>query len=381
MFVGNTAWSMYNFRLEVLKFMAKEYNVIVLAPDDAWGIKLRSEGIAYKPITIDNNGMSPLKDIKLLLDLFKLYKQYKPSLIFHYTIKPNIYGTLAAVLCGRIKSIAVVTGAGSVFSKSTFLTRLVKTMFRLSFLFSSEVWFLNKDDQNLFISSKLVSRSKVVLLPSEGINTLEFENCYECTQSEKFSFLYLGRILWDKGIAEYVESARKIKEKNKNVVFKILGFFDDKNPSAVPAKFADRWKEEGIIEYLGSSDNVSDVILGSDCIVLPSKYKEGIPRSLLEAASLEKPIIATDIPGCRDIVDDNVTGYLCQPNSAVDLQDKMEKMLGLTHDQRALMGKAGRENIKKKFDICFILEQYRKSVLDLVPNSDERQELAHLTSD
>lgn len=372
---------MYNFRLEVLKFMAKEYNVIVLAPDDAWGIKLRSEGIAYKPITIDNNGMSPLKDIKLLLDLFKLYKQYKPSLIFHYTIKPNIYGTLAAVLCGRIKSIAVVTGAGSVFSKSTFLTRLVKTMFRLSFLFSSEVWFLNKDDQNLFISSKLVSRSKVVLLPSEGINTLEFENCDECTQSEKFSFLYLGRILWDKGIAEYVESARKIKEKNKNVVFKILGFFDDKNPSAVPAKFADRWKEEGIIEYLGSSDNVSDVILGSDCIVLPSKYKEGIPRSLLEAASLEKPIIATDIPGCRDIVDDNVTGYLCQPNSAVDLQDKMEKMLGLTHDQRALMGKAGRENIKKKFDICFILEQYRKSVLDLVPNSDERQELAHLTSD
>lgn len=365
LFVGNTAWSMYNFRLEVLKFFTGDYNVIVLAPEDAWGNKLLSEGISYIPITIDNKGTSPLNDIKLMWDLYWLYRKCRPSLIFHYTIKPNIYGTLASLLCRKVKSIAVVTGAGSVFVKNTWLTKLVSLMFKCSLKFSHEVWFLNNEDRDLFISSKMVDRSKSVVLPSEGINTDQFKDCHATKNTEKFIFLYLGRVLWDKGVGEFVEAARKIKETRNGVIFQILGFLDQRTPSAIPPNIVTGWHREGIVEYLGSSDDVKKTILESNCIVLPSSYREGIPRSLLEAASLEKPVIASDIAGCRAVVEDGVTGYLCQPRNAFDLQQKMEKMIGLTIEQRESMGKAARKKIKKQFEIKAIIEQYQKSVIAL----------------
>ena len=363
LFVGNTAWSMYNFRLEVLQFFSRRYNVVVLAPEDAWGKKLLEKGITYVPIIIDNKGTSPLKDLQLLWQLYRLYKKYSPYLVFHYTIKPNIYGSLAAALC-RIKSIAVVTGAGSVFFKDTLLTKGIKCMFRFSFRYSKEVWFLNREDQALFISSRLVNPLKSVLLPSEGINTLDFRPPEFHTRETdgRFRFLYLGRILWDKGIGEYVEAAGKIKKNNRDVVFQILGFLDQRNPSAIPPEMVREWREQGIIEYLGTSDDVRETILHSDCIVLPSFYREGVPRSLLEAASLAKPIIASDVVGCRDVVDDPLTGYLCKPRSASDLQEKMERMLHTSQDERIRMGKSGRAKVKSQFAIGIILKQYQKSL-------------------
>jgi len=365
LFVGNTAWSMYNFRLEVLKFFSRDYNVVVLAPDDAWGTKLVREGITYVPIIIDNKGTSPLNDLKLLWKLYRLYRKYNPSLVFHYTIKPNIYGSAAAALL-RIKSIAVVTGVGTVFYKDNILTKWIRWMFRFSFRYPKEIWFLNKDDQELFTSAGLVGSTKSILLPSEGIDTSVFKNTGEASNSasDGFSFLFLGRVLWDKGIGEYVEAARNIKRQYSNIRFRILGFLDQRNPSAISPQTVTSWHQEGVIEYLGSSDNVKDVILGSDCVVLPSSYREGIPRSLLEAASLEKPVIASDIPGCREVVVDEVTGYLCQPMNANDLQKKMEKMLVASPDERIKMGRAGREKVKSQFAMEIILKQYQKSVLD-----------------
>jgi len=285
--------------------------------------------------------------------------------VFHYTIKPNIYGSTAAALL-RIKSIAVVTGVGTVFYKDNILTKWIRLMFRFSFRYPQEVWFLNKDDQELFASAGLVSSSKSILLPGEGIDIFTFKNTggVSNSTSDDFSFLFLGRILWDKGIGEYVEAARNIKTQYGNIRFRILGFLDQRNPSAIPPQMVTSWHQEGIIEYLGASDNVKDVILGSDCVVLPSSYREGIPRSLLEAASLEKPVIASDIPGCRDVVINEVTGYLCKPMSASDLQAKMVKMLLAQPDEREKMGKAGREKVKSQFAMEIILKQYQKSVLE-----------------
>jgi glycosyltransferase involved in cell wall biosynthesis len=159
-----------------------------------------------------------------------------------------------------------------------------------------------------------------------------------------------------------VEAARNIKKQYSNIRFKILGFLDQRNPSAIPPETVTNWHQEGIIEYLGSADNVKEVILGSDCVVLPSSYREGIPRSLLEAASLEKPVIASDVPGCRDVVVNELTGYLCKPMNVMDLQKKMEKMLLTSPDERIKMGKAGREKIKNQFAMKVILRQYQKSV-------------------
>jgi glycosyltransferase involved in cell wall biosynthesis len=227
------------------------------------------------------------------------------------------------------------------------------------------VWFLNEDDKELFISSNLVDSSKVVVIPGEGINTRVFKNSNELKCSEHLSFLYLGRILWDKGIGEFVEAARNIKRGNRKVLFKILGFIDQKNPSAISADVIEGWQREGIIEYLGASEDVKNTILSSSCVVLPSHFREGIPRSLLEAASLEKPVIATDIPGCRDVVDDNTTGYLCQPRNASDLQEKMERMIQLSYEERIRMGKAGRQKIKDQFEISSILKCYQNSIFNL----------------
>jgi glycosyltransferase involved in cell wall biosynthesis len=361
--VGNTAWSMYNFRLEVIRtLIAHHHDVTVLAPTDAWSEKLVAEGIPYIPVEMDNKGTSPGKDLGLYRRLYRLYKQHRPDLIFHYTIKPNIFGSLAAAACG-IQSIACVTGAGTVFIKHSWVTRVVRGLLRIALRFPRQVWFLNADDRNLFASYGLVKKNKIRLLPGEGIDTGKFSVERKVDSHGPMTFLYLGRLLWDKGIGEYVEAARQIKKDHPQVVFRMLGFLDAQNPSAVPRSAIEEWSREGLIEYLGVTDEVSSVIREADCVVLPS-YREGIPRSILEASAMGKPVIATDVPGCREVVEHAVTGYLCQPRSATDLRQSMERMIAMNEERRRAMGSAGRQKMADTFDIRRIITYY----LEVIPS-------------
>jgi len=370
--IGNTAWSMYNFRIGVAKALrVAGFEVLIAAPYDHTVALIRAEGFHHIDIKIDNKGISPKKDIMLLIDLYVLYKKFKPALIIHYTIKPNVYGGLAAKLA-NIKTISFVTGLGSMFIKQTAITNLIKLMYRISFSFSQRVWFLNHEDYIFFTKRKIVSDKKAEILPGEGIDTNSFslirqssENPFKPQDRNAFRFLFLGRILKDKGILELIAAIRLVKHKYPHIECQVLGFIDALNPSAISEAQLREWINEGLVVYLGQSNDVKPYIAEADCIVLPS-YREGISRTLLEAASMEKPIITTDVTGCRDVVDDGFTGFLCRVKDHNDLAEKMIKMLHLSFEQRILMGKNARKKVIKQFDEKLIIAKYLSTVQQLI---------------
>ncbi|RUM60730.1 MAG: glycosyltransferase family 1 protein, partial [Persephonella sp.] len=207
------------------------------------------------------------------------------------------------------------------------------------------------------VENKLIRKDKSIIIPGSGVNIQEFKPMKVKRNGNAFRFLLIARMLWDKGIEEYVEAARIIKQKYKNVEFLMLGATGVNNPSAIPEEKIKEWEKEGVIKYLGTTDNVKIEIAKADCIVLPS-YREGTSRVLLESASMEKPIITTNTTGCNNIVKDGLNGFLCKVKDAKDLADKMEEMLSLDEETRKLMGKRGREKILKEFDEKIVIKKY-----------------------
>ena len=365
---ANTSWYIYNFRLGLARALKeKGYEVIIVAPYDKYSDKLSKE-FKYYDIFINRKGINPIQDFKTFLMYYKIYKNIKPKVALHFTIKPNIYGTLACALLG-IKSIVTITGLGYTFSNTSWITKLVKFLYKFALSKADKVFFQNKDDYELFIKENLVEKNKCEILPGSGVNTSIFSPMDIKKDNENFRFLLIGRMLWDKGIGEYVEAAKLIKEKYSNVEFFLLGQIDDNYPKAISKTQIEKWEKEGIIKYLGVKENVKEEIAKADCIVLPS-YREGIPRALLEAASMEKPIITTDVPGCREVVDDGINGFLCKPKDSKDLAKKMEKMLNLKEEERIKMGKKGREKVIKSFDEKIVIQKYLDAIKELLKTSN-----------
>lgn len=356
-FVSNNAMSMYNFRLGVISALLNQgYNIVIVAPsDESFGYFI---GIGCEVIDVDvsSKGINPFVDVKLLFKLFYLYKKLKPDFIFHYTIKLNIYGSIAAYF-SRINSVAVTTGLGYTFIHKNFISGLAKLLYKFAFLFPKEVWFLNKDDLSLFLEKKLVSRDRVRILDGEGIDTSYFHPAVERRKKAKLKYLFIGRVLSDKGIREFVSVAKIIKNKHPGVIFQILGSCDVDNPTAIPMDEFYGWIDSGVIEYLGVVSDVRNAILDADIVVLPS-YREGVPRTLMEAASMGKPIIATDVPGCREVVIKNHTGWLVDVKSIDSLEGALLASMNLSYEQRDQMGRNGREYMQERFDVSFVVNIY-----------------------
>jgi len=209
---SNTSWSIFNFRFGLIKELLKNYEVIIVAPKDEYSEKLIDLGCKYYDIYIDRKGTNPINDLKTFWQYYRLYKKIKPDLIFHYTIKPNIYGTIAAKL-NNIPSIAITTGLGYMFINNNIVTNIVKLLYKVSFKFAKQVWFLNQDDFDIFIKNKLIDKSKGFILHSEGVNTEKFKPIKTEKKDDIFRFLLIARMIWDKGIGEYVEAAKIIKQK------------------------------------------------------------------------------------------------------------------------------------------------------------------------
>ena len=365
--VGNTSWSMFNFRENLLKSLIDSgYKVIVIAPRDNFSNKLESEiGVEYHDIEMNRRGLHPLKEIVLLYKMFNSYKKINPDLIFHYTIKPNIYGSLISGLL-RIPSVAITTGLGYAFIENNLITKFIKLLYKIAFKFSREVWFLNKDDLNHFINNRIVSIKKTFLLNGEGIDITKFRPMKTGSNGKPISFILIARMLWDKGVAEFVEAAKIVKNKSKlNIKFKLLGPADDDNPSAISKKQLLKWQEEGLIEYLGITENVLTYINDSSCVVLPS-YREGIPRTLLEASCMGKPIITTDAVGCKDVVEDGVTGFICKIKDPDDLADKISLIMNLSDSERIIMGNKGHEKIVKEYNEKEVIDKYFHAINRLI---------------
>ena len=363
--VSNTSWSIYNFRLGLIRHLKQQgFEVLVIAPKDTFSSKLIAEGFHYHHVDIQNYGINPFFDLKTVRQLVRIYRVYHVDFIFHYTIKPNIYGSCAAAWT-KVPSIAVTTGLGHMFTfKNDLLRFLIVKMYRFAVSFAREVWFLNESDRLTFITHNIIKAEKTYLLPSEGVNTDYFkDDCTPINPSHKrLVFLFAGRLLWDKGIGELVEAARYIAKKYPFVDFQLLGFIDLKNPNSVQPEQITDWQDENIIKYLGETSDVKSVLCHTDCLVFPSYYREGVSRILLEAASMGKPIITTDNIGCREVVNDNETGFLCQPQNVEDLIEKIEKFINLTQKQQIEMGLKGREKMLCEFDEAIIIEKYMNKI-------------------
>ena len=357
-FVHNAMWEMYNFRGELLQELkAKGYEITVICPPDEKNAHYFTDlGIKLLTVPMSRKGTNIKEDLQLVKNLFKVYKKEKFDLVFHYTIKPNIYGTLAAKLAG-IKSIAITTGLGYVFLHNNITSLIAKFMYKFSLAFANEVWFLNDDDMNIFLDKDLITERQAFKLPSEGINTKRFVPKEKNRKDSKTVFLMIARVLYDKGFNEYLEAAKLIKAQRNDVEFQLLGAIDSGNPSGVPQSVVEDAVSNGFINYLGTTSDVLPVISEADCMVLPS-YREGISRVLMEAASMEKPIIATNVTGCREVINDGETGFLCKAKSPVDLAHKMAKIINMTEKEKVVMGQKGRVKVIEEMDLEKIIDIY-----------------------
>lgn len=355
--VSNLSWNLYNFRLSLMNAMRDAgFEVVAVAPYDQYSQKIIDAGFEFHDIKMNAQGVNPLEDMKTTYAFYKLFKQISPDILCQYTIKPNIYGSFVASIL-KIKMINNIAGLGTLFIKDGPVTKIAKVLYRLSQYKADRVFFQNRDDFEFFTNKGIVKSGKCDILPGSGVDTNRFRPQYK-VRSEKIRFLLIARIIWEKGIAEYVQAAREIKKQHPNVEFCLLGFLDVENPGAVSRSEVEAWVDEGVINYLGVSDKVDEVIQSADCVVLPSYYREGTPKTLLESGSSGKPIITTDSVGCRDVVDHGVNGFICEPRSWEDLYSKLEMFLALSYAERIEMGIQSRIKMKREFDEKIVIDKY-----------------------
>lgn len=360
---ANTSWYIYNFRSNLIKtLIANNCKVSVLSPYDSYSKKIEALGIKHIHLEIDKSGVNPVTEVFTLIRLVQALRKEKPSLILTYTPKINIYISIVARLL-RIPVIANVSGLGSSFVSGGILTKITSILYRLSFNWPYKVFFQNNEDLIEFTKRRYVDERKAERIPGSGVDLNKFFPV-QIKKRKNITFLLVARLLWDKGIGEYVCAAREIKKRYYNTEFQILGFVDTANPSTISKSTIDQWVQEGVITYLGYTDNIKDYYENVDCVVLPS-YREGVPRSLLEAASMAIPIITTDAIGCRDVVDDGINGFLCKPKDTNDLAAKIEKMILLTPEQRTEMGLKGRAKMERYFDEQIILQKYLTVIFEI----------------
>lgn len=376
---SNTFWSIYNFRRgPIAAMLAAGHPVHVAAPADAFAEKLASMGCVVHVVPMAAKGQNPLQDLALMWRLYRLYRQVRPAVIFHYTIKPNIYGSIAAHLA-RIPSVSMTTGLGYVFIRESLTTRLARQLYRVAFRHTRENWFLNAEDHRAFVQHGLVALGKTRLLPGEGVDLAHFAKApwprahvadaadAADAPPSPMRFLLIARLLRDKGVLEYVEAARALRTAMPHVTCQLLGAADVENPTAITRGEVEAWQREGVIEYLGTTDDVRPCIANAHCVVLPS-YREGLSRTLLEASAMGRPLIATDVPGCRDVIDDGVTGRLVPARDAAALTECMREVALMPASALEGMGDAGRAKVAREFDEHVVIAEYFR-ILGSLPAS------------
>jgi len=355
---ANTCWSIYNFRLNLIRLLSqKGYRVVVIAPEDGYVDRVVEAGAHFQPISIQPYGTNPFRDLSVIFLLVRLLRKHRADLLITYTIKPNIYGSIAAARMA-IPSLAVITGMGYLFTQRSWKTMVAKNLYRLSLRFCKAIWFLNEEDRRTFVEEKLIRSDRAAYLPSEGVDTNHFTPDHAPKSSSTLRFLFAGRLILEKGVKDFMEAARILKKRYPHVQFDLLGFLQPDYPNAISEKEIRQWEAEGIIRYLGSTDQIKEDLATTDCVVLPTYYREGIPRILLEAGSMHIPVITTDNAGCRDVVDHTNNGYICLPKNVDSLTYWMDKMINLSAAERARMGTRSRTIIERLFDDQLVHDQY-----------------------
>jgi len=357
----NTAWNIWNFRQPVVKALLDEGGrVTVLAPPDDSVSDLERMGCRFRPLEMNAKGLNPVHDLQLQNRLKQIFLEDRPEAVLSYTIKNNIFGARAAHAAG-VPFIPNVTGLGTAFLSGGILQTIAEQLYRRAFSKLPVVFFQNEDDRDLFLDRKLVRADQARLLPGSGIDLARFTATEMPSADTAPVFLMIARLLRDKGVMEFIEAARQIKSRHPDARFQLLGAPSVENRTAITLATVEDWSAEGVIEYLGTTKDVRPEIAAASCIVLPS-YREGAPRTLIEAAAMARPLIATDVPGCRAVIDRDVSGFLCEVRSADSLARAMERFIALEPHNRQTMGLAGRTKMEREYDQAFIVEAYREAL-------------------
>ena len=353
---GNSSWNIVNFRgglIHALK--AAGYEPMVIAPvDPAAEQRMADMGVERIVIGMERSGLNPFAELRLMLTYRRLLKNLRPIAYLGFTIKPNIYGGIAARLTG-VPLIANISGLGTVFLKRGWLQALVSRLYRFAFKRAVVTFFQNPDDLAVFVDRGLVNQAQARLLPGSGVDLERFQPALPMPGPD--TFLFVGRLLGDKGVREFVEAARIVQSEVPEARFQLLGPIDEGNRSAVTKREVDHWVAEGTVDYLGAAEDVRPYIGRATAVVLPS-YREGLPRSLLEAAAMARPLIASDVPGCRELVEPGVNGFLCEVRNASSLAKALKMIMKTSGEARSRMGEASRQMVERHYSQTVVISAY-----------------------
>ncbi|GAB62032.1 MAG: glycosyltransferase family 1 protein [Candidatus Jettenia sp.] len=355
LFIANTGFALFNYRLQLMKFLSNQgWSVVAIANDEADYVnKFSNIGIRFININIDHKGKNPIADVALIWRLKSLYNQESPSLVHHFTIKPVIFGSLAAKWAKVPAIINSITGLGYVFNERGLLMRTSMMLYKFALSGRPRVIFQNNDDYQLFVSNALIKKTNAQVILGSGVNTKVFYPNTIKRSDANLQFLLVSRMLWSKGISEYISAAERVKKQYPETKFILAGGASGGgakgNPDAIPEKWLNEVNARGIAKWIGRIpfEDVMILLDNSDVVVLPSYYPEGVPRSLIEAAAKGKPIITTNTPGCKEVVVDGVNGFFSSPKDVESLANCMLKFIR----EPELINKMGIESRKRAVDI------------------------------
>lgn len=359
---SNTSWYLYNFRASTIRrLLAEGFRVVCLSPQDDYSRKLVDDlGCEWRPLVMDNQGSNPFKDAGLVYQFWRHYSALQPSAALHFTIKNNVYGTWAARALG-VPAINNVSGLGTAFIRGGLVSTVVRLLYKTSQRFAHRVFCQNEEDFAQLVESKLVAPRQLELLPGSGVDLDRFHPSLLATHNGPFRFLYAGRMLADKGLAELVDAVRSINANGIRCNLWLSGFADVDNVSSISRRQLETWGAQPGFDWLGPSDSMERIYAAVDCVVLPS-YREGMPRSLLEAGAMGLPVVATDVPGCRSIVAHGVNGLLCRARDSESLREALQDMLRMSHAERAAMARNARAIVSQKYGDQLVVEATLRAI-------------------
>ena len=361
--ISNTTWSIVNFRKGlILDLVANGYRVIALGPPDYFSPQVSDLGCKYIPLKkLDQSGTNPLNDLGLIKEFRGIFKEQDVDCAILYTIKPNVYGSLATIGL-KTKSLATVNGLGYTFYKKGIFKAVIKMLYKVAFNRASRVIFQNPDDQAFFIENALVKKEKTLNVKGSGVDLEQFRlNPTFRSDSKKLVFMMSARLVKEKGLLEYYAAAKKVKEKYPNVQFLLYGIASN-NPSSLSVEDVEKMSEEGEVEFKGVTLKMSETLESVDVLVLPSYYREGIPRVLLEGLSKGLPLITCDSVGCKETVEHGKNGFLVEPKSAESLTQAIIQMIEIPAEKRKAMGAYSRKKAEIEFSEKKIISTYLKEL-------------------
>jgi len=360
---ANTSWYLWNFRRHLIRdLVEKGFEVILIVPEDEFTPRLKTLEVTVNIVKISGQGMNPVKELVLFFRYLSLLKSGIHCFL-GFTIKPVLYGGIAAWLL-RVPTLPTITGLGTVFVQEVRWRVLAEFAYKIALASPRSVFFQNPDDRNLFLEKDLVKSHQARIVGGSGVDLAEFRLSPLSERKkpdEPVQFLMVARLLKDKGVCEFIEAAKLILQNKRPAKFLLVGPLDDGNPNSVKREVIESAVLDGVIEFKQFQHKLIPLFEACDCFVLPS-YREGLPRTILEASAVGRPVITTDTPGCRRVVDHGRSGLICQPKSVQDLAEAIDDIIAMSPIQRRKMGIEGRLKIENEFSVTQVVHAYVEQV-------------------